>query len=336
MTVELGLVLSGGGAPAAYFGVGVALALEEAGLRPGLYSGVSAGSLNAAALAAGIPPADLAEVWRGTTTGQVVRPRLDVWNLFEPLSVLRRPGPPLDMLLGSIGWTWTLSTAPARALLTEILGGESVDVAEDITLVVSAVDQGSAEVVRFVNRLPPAHRGSENPEFVQCALSIDHVLASAAAPILFQAGRVPELPGRELVDAGLVANTPLKPALAYEPDAVVVVSASGINRPAPPPNSLGAAIGLLAENVAHFAMLADYKHARTVNDLVAAAPETPRKHVTLLLIEPHDVAFSAPAFLRFDREDANRVIDLGLRQGREALDGWSSLNRPSTTNGQAV
>ena len=325
MTGGLGLVLSGGGAPAAYFGVGVAQAVAEAGLRPTLYSGVSAGALNAAALATGIEPTELAEVWRETHTGHVLRPRLDLWRLLEPRAALGLRGSVLDVLLGSIGWTWTLSTRPARTLLTGILGGEAVEVSEGTTLVVSAVDQGSAEVIRFANRLPePDRRG---PEFVECALTVDHLLARRAAPLLFPSGRLPELPDRDFVDAGLVSNTPLKPALAYEPDAVVVVSASGIKRPAPAPASLGAAIGLLAENVAHFAMLADYKHAQTVNDLVDAAPDTPRKKVEILLVEPRDFAFSAPAFLRFDPDDADRVIEHGVRMGRLAIAGWAYADR---------
>lgn len=325
MADRLALVLSGGGAPAAYFGVGVAQAVAEAGLTPSLYSGVSAGALNAAALSTGLSPSDLAEVWRGTTTGQVVRPRLDVWTLFDVLSFARRPSPALDAVLDSIGWTWVLNTDPAREMLVDILGGESVPVSGGATLVVSAVDQGSAEVVRFTNTLPPVHRrGGASTEFVECKLTVEHLLASAAAPLLTRAARVPELPDREFVDAGLVANTPLKPAMAYEPDAAIVVSASGIKRPAPSPESLGDAIGLLAENVAHFAMLADYKHALTVNGLVEAQPATNRKQVELLLVEPRGAAFSAPAFLRFDREDADRVIALGIEQGRAALDGWQS------------
>jgi predicted acylesterase/phospholipase RssA len=44
--VSLALVLSGGGACAAYFGAGVAQGLAEEGLRPDVLSGTSAGGLN--------------------------------------------------------------------------------------------------------------------------------------------------------------------------------------------------------------------------------------------------------------------------------------------------
>jgi NTE family protein len=123
-----------------------------------------------------------------------------------------------------------------------------------------------------------------------------------------------------------VANTPLKPELAYEPDAVIVVSAAGIARPAPPPASLGDAIGLLAENVAHFALLSDYRHAEQVNVLAAAAPQaTEKKPVELLLIEPTGLPFTTSGFLRFDPDDARRLIEHGRTAAERALAEWPVL-----------
>jgi NTE family protein len=341
---RLGLVLSGGGAPAAYFGAGVALAIEDAGLRPTLYSGVSAGALNCAVLSTGASATDLADLWKTTPARKIYRPRTDVWRLFDAGAFLGSPTGLLDRILAGVTWTWLLSAEPGRARMAETLGGEQVKVASGDTLVVSAVDQSSADVVRFANELPPAHRLTpaerEGPEglppppdrFLRVELTVDHLMASAAAPLLFPPGRLddsPDLKGRDLVDAGLVANTPLKPALAYEPDAVIVVSASGIKRPTPSPASLGEAIGLLAENVAHFALLSDYKHAETVNTLVAVDPAAaaPKKHVDMLLIEPRGYAFTAPSFLRFNEIEAYRVIDLGRKLGEAALSSWQAADR---------
>ncbi|WP_345030719.1 patatin-like phospholipase family protein [Kutzneria kofuensis] len=53
MSDEVALVLSGGGASAAYFGAGVAQGLADVGLHPTVLSGTSAGGLNAGLLAAG-------------------------------------------------------------------------------------------------------------------------------------------------------------------------------------------------------------------------------------------------------------------------------------------
>ncbi len=320
---RVGLVFSGGGAPAAYFGAGVACAVEEAGLQPCVFSGVSAGALNAAALSVGLDAAHLAGLWTSIRWPDIYRPRPDVWRLLAVQNLLRRPSASLvERLLHAVSWSWFLDTKPARTTLANVLGGETLRIRDGVVLIVSAVDQGTAEVVRFTNVLPPAHRRGR--EFRETELHIDHLLASAAAPLLFAPGHVA---GRRYMDAGLVANTPLKPALAYELDAVIVVSASGLSRPAPPPASLGDAIGLLAENIAYFALLSDYRHAETVNTLVQVAPEkTEKKQVDLVLVEPDEPALEPSAFLRFNPRDARRLIEHGRTMGRRKLDMWPALD----------
>ncbi|TWE23695.1 patatin-like phospholipase family protein [Prauserella muralis] len=317
--MRLAIVFSGGGAQAAYFGAGVALAVEDAGLRPDVLSGVSAGAINACALGTGMDAAALAEMWLELDCADLFAPRLDVWNLLNPRRLLRRPMANLpEHVLDAIGWHWLLDTAPARATFARRFGEGPLRIADGLTVVVSAVDQASAEVVRFTNALPPPHR--RKPGTRQVALGIDHVLASAAAPLLFPPVRIE---GRAYVDAGLVANTPLKPALAYEPDAALVVSASGIGRPAPAPASLGDAVGLTAENIAHFALLADLQHARTVNELAVAAPgATPKKKIDLLLVEPEGAPFTASGFLSFTASDAERLMAHGREVAAKALAEW--------------
>lgn len=153
---------------------------------------------------------------------------------------------------------------------------------------------------------------------------MEHLLASAAVPVVFPPV---EIDGRFLVDAGTVANTPLAPVMDYEPDAVVVISGCGGTRPAPAPASLGETIGLLVDNLAHFALRADLDHATTVNTPVREAPgATHRRHVPLLLVEPHRLAFPAGAFFRFTAEDADRVMGFGYERGAEALAGWDGLS----------
>jgi NTE family protein len=322
---KLGLVLSGGGAPAAYFGAGVAAAVQEAGLRPTVFSGVSAGALNACALGVGLEAAALIDLWTQVRWQDIYRPRLDLWRMLDPRPFLRRPTTNLvQAALETVRWTWLLDSEPARRTLSAFLGGSELRIKDGMTVVVSAVDQGTAEVVRFTNRLPgPGHHLDE---FREVALGVDHLMASSAAPLLFPPGRFGE---HEFVDAGLVANTPLKPALAYEPDAVIVVSASGIARPAPTPCSLGEAIGLLSDNVTTFALLSDYRHAETVNKLVAAEEPgaTEYKHIDLLLIEPTGLSFNASAFLRFSPGNARRIIEHGRSVGRRALAEWPVLDR---------
>lgn len=313
------IVFSGGGAPAAYFGAGVVRAVEEVGLEPRLFSGVSAGAFNAAALAVGLDAAAIAQMWRGVRWSDVARWRTD-WHRLPNLHNLLSGSPHLlDWVLRSVGWTSLLDSSPARATLMGHLGGPLLEIADGRTLLVSSVDVATGDVVRFANAAPA--RAGQATQVVD--LTVDHVLASAAVPVAFPPVVID---GRSLVDAGTVANTPLAPVMGYEPDAVVVVSGGGGARPAPAPASLGESIGLLVDNLAHFALHADLDHANTVNALVRGAPEsTDRRDVPMLLIEPHQLAFSAGAFFRFTAEEADRVMGLGYDRATEALGGWEWL-----------
>ncbi|NGO10141.1 patatin-like phospholipase family protein [Streptomyces sp. HC44] len=321
--MKLAVVFSGGGAPAAYFSVGVARALADARLVPDVLSGVSGGALTAYGLGTGLDAEDLAGMWESLDCTDLFSPRLDFWNLLDVRSLLSRPqrGIP-EHLLRAIRWMWMLDNGRARRTFTRYFGAGQRQVGEGRTVIVSAVDQAGAGVVRFTNALPPEHRRSD--EFRQSDIGVDHLLATTAVPLLFASGKVS---GESFVDAGLVANTPLKPALAYEPDAVIVVAAGGAERPAPPPRSLAEAIGLLAENVAHAALMADYRHAQTVNQLISEAPQaSTKKQVEMLLIEPTGMPFTASGFLDFNPRTAREVIDRGREIAAKALASWAPVS----------
>ncbi|HLL69317.1 MAG TPA: patatin-like phospholipase family protein [Micromonosporaceae bacterium] len=319
-TGGLGLVLSGGGAPAAYFGTGVIMAMEEVGLRPQILSGVSAGAINAYALGAGLGGTGLAEMWQQIRWDDIYRPRTDLWNAVNLRGLLRPTANLTEYALQTIGWTWLLDTGPARRTFARYLGAQQPRPV-GATVIISAVDENSGGVVRFCSQLPPEHRS--DPAFRKVDLTVEHVVASTAVPLLFPAGR--DGGGHTLVDAGLVANTPLAPVMRYEPDRVIVVSGTGIDRPAATPRSLGDAIGLLADNVAHFALTADVAHAETVNALVRNAPQaTDKRQVPMLLIEPTDLGFAVDGFLRFSPSIARSIIEYGREQGAKALAGWAS------------
>lgn len=328
--MKLAVVFSGGGAPAAYFSVGVARALADARLVPDVLSGVSGGALTAYGLGTGMDAEDLAGMWESVDCTDLFAPRLDFWNLLDVRSLLSRPRTGLiEHLLGGVRWMWLLDTGRARRTFARYFGAGQRPVEDGRTVVVSAVDQAGAGVVRFTNVLPPEHR--RGAEFRLTDIGVDHLLATTAVPLLFASGAIA---GEQFVDAGLVANTPLKPALAYEPDAVIVVAAGGARRPAPAPRSLSEAIGLLAENVAHAALMADYEHAETVNKLVAEAPgATSKKQVELLLIEPTGLPFTASGFLKFGPDEAREFIGHGREIATKALASWAPAALTRTRKG---
>lgn len=311
MSGGLALVLSGGGAQAAYFGAGVAQGLAELGRTPRIYSGTSAGALNIGLLAGGMTPEALVHLWAELHSGDVYRFRADLHRLLRPWQLLRLAEDLVGNALGTIGWTWLLDTAPARKTLEKVLDGDVLPIREDVVAVVSAVEQATGAVTRFTNTLPRPHRRTE--EFRQVRLTVEHLLASAAAPVLFPPVTID---GVEYTDAGLVANTPLSPALAYEPDTVVVATSSR-SQPMDKPESLDEALGLLFANVARFAVEKDVRHARTVNEL-AKAGATEKRQLELLVVEP-SADFSISGFVRFSPGAARAVAEHGRARVLELL-----------------
>ncbi|MGC9667769.1 patatin-like phospholipase family protein [Planosporangium sp. 12N6] len=310
------LVFAGTGAPAAYFGAGAVQALEEAGQRPRVVSGVSTGAINAYALGAGLDASALARMWSRIGWSDLYRPRADLWRAVNVGRLLRPNTNPAEYLLDAVGWTWLLDPAPTRRTLTRYLGPLPITPPPDLVVVLPAVDEVTGRVVRFCSRLPPRRR--RDPWFRQVDLTADHVLASAAMPLLMRPSADDRHP---LVDAGLVAGRPLAPVMRYEPDRVVVVSGAAATRAAG--HSLGAAIALLADAVTRSAVAADLDHAHTVNRLVRAAPAaTVKRYVPVLLVEPADVDAPAGGLLTFTAAHARRMIEYGRERAAAALAAW--------------
>lgn len=318
--MKLGLVLSGGGALGA-FEAGVVAAIEDAGLRPDVLSGTSAGALNAAGLAAGFDAARLAEVWTSTSTAEVYRLRRDVLELLRFGELFRRGVPLAQRLLAGIGWSWLFDTAPLRATLLDAFGGEVVPLADDRPLVVSAVEVATGGLVRFATRAP--QRPSRAFRVVD-DLTVDHLLASASIPIAFKPGTVGET---AYWDGGIVANTPLAPALAYEPDVVIIVTTSTVVRPAPPPRSFGDAISLLVDTLLAHSLAADLARAEAVNAACRAGAMPERKVVDFLQIGPQGLDLGRRGLLEFDPGKAARYVALGHQVGAEALKAWQAEGR---------
>ena len=317
------LVLSGGGARGA-FEAGVVETIDEAGLRPGVVSGTSAGAITGAAVACGWAPARITELWTSLQTRHVMRPRLDLHRLVRLRALLQTPRQLLgfgaastsETLLDVIGWTWFFHLGPLRELLVAELGGESLPLEDDVVLALAAVDVGTGELVRFSNR-PLPNRDRDRIRTLEVDLTVDHVLASAAIPGLFQPI---EIDGASYWDGGLTSNTPLTAALAHDPQRLLVVGASTEDPGPAPPQSLGDVLALAFDHVLRAALLDDVDQARTVSELVGLDPDATRHHqVEIATVLPEEPIAGIGDLLDFEPAVARQLVASGRRTTRDAL-----------------
>lgn len=213
-----GLVLSGGGARAAYqVGVLSYIAEKAPEVSFPIIVGVSAGAINAAFLAGhrGSPSdnlQDLVNCWTSLTTERVFDTNLRALSL------------------SGARWFWTLGgggtslgprvkglldTAPLKEFLREALqvDGIPVNVAEGRlrALGLTATRYATGQTVTFV------HGGKDAPTWERArrcgtstTISVDHVMASSSIPLIFPAVK---LDGEYYGDGSIRQAAPLAPAI---------------------------------------------------------------------------------------------------------------------------
>ncbi|BAL22980.1 patatin-like phospholipase family protein [Azoarcus sp. KH32C] len=224
------LVLTGGGARAAYQ-VGVLSAIREIrGRRPGnpfpILCGTSAGGINAAALAVdaadfGLGVRRLVHIWRDFHVDQVYRS--DARALF---STGARWGSAL-----MFGWAVRqtprslLDNAPLRQLLTRVLDfsriQKSIEDGHLHAVSVAACGYSSGESLAFFEAAPEAEPWRRTQRLgVATKLNVDHLLATSAIPFVFPAVRI----NREWFGDGSMRQlAPVSPAIHLGADRILVV-----------------------------------------------------------------------------------------------------------------
>lgn len=220
-----GLVAAGGGAKGAYEAGALSTLLPwmiDTGRTPSVLIGTSAGAWNIVALG-GLAHLDPREAThRLVDTWATVRPG-DVFGLTSGVDTgLRYLGQlaGLPLTIESLLDTRRLRTTLADRLpLRQLHENIEVGVVDAVAVATTSVATGATVV--FVEKthsiaLPPDD-AIRNITYVPTRLTIDHVLASAAVPLLFRPVWI-GLPHRWrgwYLDGGLRLNAPLTPAVAF-------------------------------------------------------------------------------------------------------------------------
>ncbi len=230
---QLALALGGGGARAAYqAGVLRGIARRFPEFRAPLLTGVSAGAINVAHLANHTGTFrqkvdDLAKLWQALRFDDVfaIEPFPLIWRVTRIGLRLSVGMPPGIARANSM-----VDTKPLRRFLfeklnieTENLGGIAKNIAAGqlSAAALTALNYDTGETVTFVEG--KEIRDWERPlrKGVNTQLSVEHIMASAALPLLFSPVRI----GNDWYgDGGIRLVAPLSPAVHLGADRLLVIS----------------------------------------------------------------------------------------------------------------
>lgn len=300
-TEHVAVVLSGAAARGAFQAGALAElipALTRQGLRPTIWLGTSAGSINAAlwgALAhldAEEAADQVTSLWRRMSDDAVFRPLL-------PFTVPRvglqyAAGALLDL---GTGTTSLLDTTPLRRTAAEELssaqlaanvrsglldavGVVTTRLPPDPDLNATPPDAASSRSVLFLDEHEASSYDGDDDralDVVRGPIGPDHVLASSAIPAAFPPVRItePSAAAGWYADGGVRLNTPLQPAIGLGATKIVVVSAAptdfgGTLPPAPhdPVPDIADSVAQVLNAVLSDRTAEDLRTLRMVNRLV--------------------------------------------------------------------
>ncbi|MEO8118876.1 MAG: patatin-like phospholipase family protein [Rhodoferax sp.] len=317
-TPNTGLLLTGGGARAAYQ-VGVLEAIADIRKAAGalaqpnpfpIITGTSAGAVNAAALACGADDFDstvrrIAGVWKNFEAHQVYRA--------DSLSMLRTGARWMTLL--SLGWLlakWRrmkprslLDNAPLGELLTRMVPLERLPELMRLghvqALAVTASSYSSGDHFTFYEtdkRLMPWVRSARRA--VPGHITHAHLLASSAIPFVFPAEPL-QIDGQTeyFGDGSMRQSAPISPAIHLGADRIMVVGAGRVHEPKSEAHlhtngsypSLAQIAGHALSSIFLDALAVDVERVRRINQTLSLVPPDARsgsalRPVELLVISP--------------------------------------------------
>jgi len=324
-------MLPGGGARGAYQ-VGVLKAIDELTKNQKnpfpVICGTSAGAINAAVLAShahefSIGVQRLDHFWRSMHCARVYR--TDAWTVFK--SGMRFA---LTLLSGGLIKTNPrafLDNTPLREFLQRTLRLDGIQIALDqsalIGVAITASGYTSATAISYFQ----AQEGIEQWERtrrrgVKTKLNVQHLLASAALPILFPAEQI----GNEYFgDGGMRMVAPLSPAIHLGASRILVIGTRDEKPDKPPLSpaqypSAGEIGGYLMDTIFMDRLNADLARMRRINKTLELIPEEKRQLTGMVGIG--SLVIKPSKDLRFITQAHVRDIPLSVQVLLRTLGGW--------------
>lgn len=312
-----GLILTGGGARAAYqIGVlqAVAKIRRDCGVSAGnpfpIIAGTSAGAINAAGLAS-----------RADDFDHAVATLVDIWSTLRAEDVYRadsfgviRSGARW-LSLFSVGWAlarWRrmrprslLDSSPLASTLGKLVPLDRLPAVMERghmhALAISASSYTTGEHVTFYETLhdiPPWERTQRHA--VRDRITLAHLQASAAIPFIFPAIDLPIAQHRQYFgDGSMRQAAPISPAIHLGAKKILVIGAGRMHEPPPSQRKLHHEYPSIAQIAGHAlsnifldALAVDIERLQRINRTVSLLPPEARPHSAL---KPIDVLVIAPS-----------------------------------------
>lgn len=345
MKKKLALVLSGGGARGAYQ-AGVVRALYEISKDVGhldlfrVVTGVSAGSINAAFLAAHADDIDsatnrLCDLWRKLKADEVFRTDYSAvtkgaLKLMRGVSLggfSEKMRPIATGLLNTEPLRQTLSEAIPFAKISSHIQSGSLD-----AVGLTATDYSTSMGISFIQGHSQVRTWkSANRVSQLAALTVDHVMASSAIPLFFPPVQVE---GRAFGDGCLRNTAPLSPAVHLGAEKLVVIGVRRShdvdmqNAPNLAP-SLGRILSVLIAAIFMDAVEVDLERLKIINQTIEqlkkAGAESPYRPVQALYIVPSEGLSDIAQTRNHDLPKIIRFLLAGLGTAEEAAEILSYL-----------
>ncbi|MCO5967760.1 patatin-like phospholipase family protein [Actinoallomurus soli] len=284
----VGIVLAGAGARGAYEAGVMSVLLPELdnrGYRPSVFVGTSAGAINAALFAslAHLDAAEAAEraltMWRSVRRHMVFKPVLPTLPFAAMRYLLRLGNMPVPMTGGLLD-TRPLGTALAGMLSWRDLHKNlRTGAVQAVAVAATASHTGRTEIfIESPNIRTPEPDLIRAVDYVDAHLTPEHIMASAAIPVLFPPVRIKtEETDGWYIDGGVRLNAPIEPALELGVERVVVIATDPGRRLEKPlgdhagmPPTVQDTFAQLLNGALSDSMMEDLNTLRDVNQLVRA------------------------------------------------------------------
>ncbi|QMU62078.1 MAG: patatin [Gammaproteobacteria bacterium] len=305
---DLGLAMTGGGARAAYqVGVLRYICKKHSEFRPPIITGVSAGAVNAAHLAAyqgtfSEAVEQLAELWQELTTDKVFHTDSGFFfsNFFRwGLSFVlggSRMGPRKRSLLDSDPLRQFLEKKLASKATDRIQGiQENIDKGHLQVLGISSTNYGTGKAITWVQGHVEEHWQRPRRRSESAEITVEHVMASTALPLVFPAIKLDD--GWH-GDGGIRSIAPLSPTMHLGAKKILAISTRYRGGEVTPDETMidefapvAQIIGILLDSI--FLDLLDYDAANMsrINMLYDEVNEKTREalnKVNLLILRPSE------------------------------------------------